>query len=491
LNLSKKLEDNLQYFKEKLGIDESFDMLAREFKIGGKDAALLYVDGFVNDVIISRILASLMGVKRQEIVPNVIEKLISEIIDYFEVERTETREDVISQVLSGVAVLLVDGENRAISLDTRDYPGRGPEEPDMERVSRGSRDGFVETMLFNIALIRLRLRDPNLRFQVLKVGKRSQTDIAIAYIKDIADDKLVDTIKRRLENIEVDGIPMAEKSIEEFIVDRKVWWNPFPTVRYTERPDVAAIHLLEGHVLVLVDTSPSIIILPVTLFHHLEHAEEYREDVAVGIYFRLIRYVGVLLSLILPPLWLFLALNPQVLPESLAFIGPEQIGSVPLVLQFILAEFGVDMIRMAGIHTPNPLATSLGLIGAVLLGDFAVKVGLFIPETILYVALAAIGGFMTPSLEFAYAIRIMRMILLLLTGLLGFPGLLGGFIAILLLLGTTKSFGVPYLWPLIPFNLRALYTVLVRQPTPIKTRRPEFLKPKDPDSAPDVRKRRR
>jgi stage V sporulation protein AF len=491
VKLSKKLEENLRIFKERLGIGETFDALSREFKVAGKNASLIYIDGFIKDVITSRLLASLMKVERQEIVPNVIQKLLDGTIDYFEIDKADTVEEVISQVLAGPLALLIDGEETAIILDVREYPGRQPQEPDIERVSRGSRDGFVETVVFNTTLIRRRLRDPNLRFEMIKVGKRSQSDVAVCYIKDIADENLINTIKNRLKNIEVDGIPMAEKSVEEFIVDKKLWWNPFPTVRYTERPDVAAVHLLEGHVLVMVDTSPSVMILPVTLFHHLEHAEEYREDMAVGVYFRLVRFLGVLISFFLPPLWILFALYPEFLPSNLAFIGPQDPGNVPILLQFILGELGIDMIRMAGIHTPSPLATSLGLIGAVLLGDFAVRVGLFAPETILYIALAAIGTFMTPSIEFAYAVRIWRIMMIILTGIFGIWGLLGGLLISFIIIATTKSFNVPYLWPLIPLNLRALYTVLIRQPAPVKTRRPEFLNPKDPDSAPDFRKKRR
>lgn len=481
--LKKRLQENLADLKAKLGYGITYDVIIREFKIGGKDAAIIFIDGLVTDIATVRIIKALMELSREDIVPNTIEKLLSTKIEYFEVERITSFDEVVDTILVGAIPLLIDGEQEAILLDLREYPGREPAEPDIERVSRGSRDGFVETLVFNTALLRRRVRDPGLRIEVLKVGTRSKTETAVVYINDLADPKLVSTIKDRISKIDIDGIPMAEKSIEEFVVDKATWLIPFPTVRYTERPDVAAVHLFEGHVLVIVDTSPSVMILPATFFHHIQHAEEYRNDVGVGMYFKLVRIFGILLSLVLPPLWLAFALRPELLPEGLQFIGPKEATPVPLFVQFVLAEVGIDLIRMASIHTPSPMATALGLIGAILLGEFAVKVGLFVPETILYVALAAVGTFATPSLEFAHAIRLSRIFVLIVTGILGLPGLLGSMTLLLILLGMLKSFEVPYLWPLIPLNLRALAAVFIRQPLPLRHRRPEVLHSPDPDSA--------
>jgi stage V sporulation protein AF len=483
--LKKRLQENLTDLKAKLGYDTSYDVIIREFKVGGKDAAIVFIDGLVTDIATMRIINALMQLSREDIVPNTIEKLLATKIEYFEVEQVADFGEVVDAILAGVVPLLIDGEEEAILLDLREYPGREPAEPDIERVSRGSRDGFVETLVFNTALIRRRVRDPGLRVEVLKVGTRSKTETAVVYINDLADSKLVNTIKSRIEKINIDGIPMAEKSLEEFIVDKATWLIPFPTVRYTERPDVAAVHLFEGHVLVIVDTSPSVMILPATFFHHIQHAEEYRNDVGVGIYFRLVRIFGILLSLALPPLWLAFALHPELLPQGLQFIGPKESTPIPLFMQFVLAEVGIDLIRMASIHTPTPMATALGLIGAILLGDFAVRVGLFVPETILYVALAAVGTFATPSLEFAHAIRLSRIFILVITGILGLPGFFSSIALLLILLGFLKSFEVPYLWPLVPLNLRALAAVLIRQPVPLKYRRPEILHSPDPDSASD------
>src|SRR5699024_2707149 len=183
--------------------------------------------------------------------------------------------------------VFVDGEKYAFVVDVREYPGRQPEEPDTERVIRGARDGFTENVVINTALTRRRIRDARLRNEMLKVGERSTTDVCLSYIQDIADDEMVELTKEKIRSIEIDGITMADKAVEEFLVESE--WTRYPLVRYTERPDVAANHLLEGHLLLTVDTSPSIIILPTTFFNHLEHAEEYRQAPAVGTFIRWIR----------------------------------------------------------------------------------------------------------------------------------------------------------------------------------------------------------
>lgn len=476
--LHKKFQENLDYLAEKMGVGESFDVIVREIEIGGKEAALLYIDGFVKDQVMF-ILEFLFYLDREDIVPEPVDKLYKRCIIHFEVERVDTLDEVVKNVLSGPIALLVDGEREAIIIDNREYPARGPEEPDIERVTRGSRDGFTETLVFNTALIRRRIRDPALRIELLQVGSRSQSDIALVYIKNIANPGTVELLRERIKKISIDGLPMAEKTVEEFLTLGT--WNPFPQVRYTERPDVAAIHLLEGHIIVLTDTSPSAIIAPATFFHHIQHAEEFRQNAVVGGYLRWVRYLGVILSLIITPLWLLFVLEPGLLPPQLSFIGPQELTPVPILVQLLLAELGLDLVRMAAIHTPSALATALGIIAAFMIGDIAIGVGLFTGEVILYMAVAAVGTFATPGYEFAFAIRLMRLLLLVAVGLWQLPGLVFGLLLVFLILLRTKSFNVPYLWPLIPFNGKAMLDIIIRRPVPYKGTRPSFLKPQDPE----------
>lgn len=460
-----------------MGIDTSVDLVLREMEIGGKKAALLFVDGFVDDTVATIIMTSLMDVSREEMVPNTLVKILNSHLPYVDVDTIDTLEEVIHQSLSGPMVLMVDGEQEALAIDSRIYPARQPEEPDVEKVTRGSRDGFVETMMFNIALVRRRLRDPKFRAEVARVGKRSAADVCLLYIEDITSPDLVDNVRQRIGAIEVDALPMAEKTLEEFM--RKKYWNPFPEVRYTERPDVAAVHLLEGHVIVIVDNSPSVIIAPTTIFHHIHHAEEYRHDPIVGLYIRWVRLIGILISFLLVPLWLLVVLEPHLLPPALDFIGTEEDYEIPMMLQFIFAHLGIDLLRMASIHTPSPLAVALGLVGALLIGEIAVEVGFFVPEVLLYMGLVAVGIFSTPSWELGMANRLVLLFLILTTGIFRLPGLIIGLLLLFLRLATTKSFGHPYLWPLFPFHAREFLNVMVRRPVPNQRFRPEFLQTKD------------
>ncbi len=474
LYLGKNYDKNLDMIKQELAEGENFDLIVREVRVGGRRAALICLDGFVKEIVLTECMKSLAALKKEVLVSSTIKGILEKGIPYVELDMENKIDELLFSVLSGSVLLIVEGSEQAFIIDPRSYPARDPEEPDIERVVRGSRDGFTETLVFNTALLRRRIRDPKLRIELLQAGKRSKTDICVCYLKDVADPELVEDIKSRISAIAIDALPMAEKSVEELIMPG-VWWNPFPKVRYTERPDVAAVHLFEGHVLIMVDTSPSTMILPVTYFHHLQHAEEYRQSPSVGIYIRWVRFIAVAASVIITPLWLLLALSPEILPASLKFIGPKEMGNVPIFLQFVIAEISLDMMRMAAIHTPSPLATALGVIAALLIGDIAVKIGLLIPEVILYTAMVAIGSFCTPSYEMAMANRLMRFFILLGTGFFRLPGFIVSSILVILLAGFTKSLKVPYLWPLVPFNFRALKNVLFRSPVTTHNRRPEIL----------------
>ncbi|MBF7082053.1 spore germination protein [Desulfallas sp. Bu1-1] len=478
--LNKSLDINKDLLDEKLAFDKNFDIVRREMTIGGKKTLMLFVDAFANAGLMVEILDNLTLLDREDLSVDAFKKLFDKHINYVEVQSVEYLEDLIEQMLSGPLALLIDGFEQAIMLDVRTYPARSPEEPDLEKVVRGSRDGFTETLVFNTALIRRRIRDPKLRMEYIQAGNRSKTDIVICYIEDIANKDLVDSIREKVSSINIDGLPMAEKAVEELITPGN-YWNPLPRVRYTERPDVASIHLLEGHVLVLVDTSPSVIITPATYFHHLQHAEEYRQSPVIGVYLRWVRFLGVLISVFLLPVWLLAALQPELLPPALKFIGPAKMGKIPIFIQFLIAELAVDMVRMATIHTPTALATAVGIIAALLIGDMAVSVGLLNAEVVMYTAAAVVGNYLTPSYELSLANRLIRLFLLFMVGLFRLPGLLVGLALTLALLIFTRSFGVPYFWPLIPFNAGALWSILVRRPVPTTNLRPSIIKPRDLD----------
>lgn len=477
--VSKNIHENIHTIKDILGIGKSFDVIHLDLHYAERDMAIFFIDGFIKDETFVQIMKLLASLKEDDLASNTLDKLIKTYIPYVEIEVTDDLNKLADMVLAGPTALIVDGLDQAILIDARTYPARSPQEPDIERVVRGSRDGYVETLVFNTALTRRRIRDRSLRMEYMQVGRRSKTDLVVCYLEDIADEELVKKIKSSLEKIDTDGIPMAEKTIEEFISGNH--WNPYPTVRYTERPDTAAAHLYEGHIIIIVDGSPSVIITPTTFWHHLQHAEEYRNKPVVGAYLRLVRFIAVWASIFILPLWYLFAVHPNLLPEQLSFIGPNEDGRIPLYLQFLIIEIGIDMLRMAAIHTPNSLATALGLVAALMIGQVAVEVGLFSNEVILYLSIAAIGMFATPSYEMSLANRITRLILLTLTAAFHALGFVIGIFLWILLLAWMKSYSVPYLWPFIPFDFKAFLDILIRAPIPLKRTRPKFLDPKDPD----------
>ncbi|KJR48587.1 Stage V sporulation protein AF (SpoVAF) [Desulfosporosinus sp. I2] len=481
--VSKNYQENVDYLNKELGVPDSFDIVLREMSVGGKRIAIYSVNGMVNSQVVSLILDALIDLERSDLIVNALDKLVKGRIVNLQVSDARTMDKVFYFILSGPMAIFVEGQDKAIIVDVRAYPSRQPMEPDIERVTRGSRDGFTETLVMNTALIRRRLRDPKLRMKLVQVGGRSKTDVCIAFIEDVTNLEMVSKIQKDIQAIKIDGIPMAEKSVEEFILGSKLW-NPYPRVRYTERPDVAAIHLLEGYVVILVDTSPSVMIAPSTFWSHVQHAEEYRQEPIVGAYLRWVRFGGIFAALFLLPLWLGAALNPQLLPGWLDFIGVTKPAKVSLLAQVLIAEFGVDLLRLGTIHTPGPLGTALGLIAAFMLGDIAVKVGLFSPEVVMYIAIVSVGTFATPSYELGLANRLSRLFLVIMTGLFNFWGFWIGAALVFFLLWRTKSFGVPYLWPLLPLDLQAMKAILVRSPVPIKNQRPSILKPQDQDRQP-------
>ncbi|MDP5273739.1 spore germination protein [Chengkuizengella axinellae] len=482
LPIPKDLESVKQALNEHIGLDSSFDVLLREMEFGTKKTGLLYINGFAKDEVLTEILKRLSYLNREELVPKVLRSFLEKYIPHIQVEVEEDLNKAVISVLSGMSAFFIDGETSCIIMDAKVFPIRSIDEPTLEKVARGSRDGFVETMLTNVTLVRRRLRDPNLTYEVMKVGKRTKTDVCIGYLDDIVDKKLVESVRDKIKKIKIDGIPVANKQLEEVIFGKG--WNPYPLVRYSERPDVVAAHLLDGHVILFVDTSPSAMILPATLFHHVQHAEEYTDSPFVGTYLRWVRFLAIFASIFVLPVWFLFVIEPSLKPDALEFLGPKKTGELPILIQFLLAEIGADLMRMASIHTPTALGTSLGLISAIVLGEFAVQTGLFVYEVILYLALAMMGMYATPSYELRLANRMVRLILLIIVAFFKVPGLIIGTTLIILILVFTRSFNAPYLWPFIPFDAKAFFTIVLRKPITHDNTRPSITNPQDESKQP-------
>lgn len=481
--ISPTIVANEEYLKDRIGVGTSYDLGVRKIKILKKEIHIYFLNGLCDSAYIIELLKELIEINDNErsFKTNTKDVIHNRLI-HQQVEVAENMDKVVDKLLSGLIIIMMEGEDSAFIVDVRSYPGRNPEEPDTEKVVRGARDGYTENIVVNTALTRRRIRDERLRHEIIQVGERSKTDICVAYLQDVADPNLVEIIKKELKQIEIDGIPMADKTVEEFLV--KQGWNPYPMVRYTERPDVAATHLFEGHVIIMVDTSPSVIITPTTFFHHVQHAEEFRQTPAIGVFLRWVRFVGMIASILLVPLWYLFVKNPDLLPEAIDFIGPNKDYNVPIFLQLILANIGIDILRMAAIHTPTALSTAMGLIAAVLIGQIAIDVGLFSPEVILYVAVSAIGSYSTPSYELSIANKLAQMFLLFAAFFFDVPGFVIGFTLLILYLASIRSLNSPYLWPFIPFDPKAFLQVIIRISIPLNKRRLNITHPQNQQKQP-------
>lgn len=461
--LTKSIKRNVELMKEHLPLDTSFDVIQREVIVGDKSCYLFFIDGFIKDEVMERILSGFFQITSEDFKSiHELKDFIHKYIPYIEVAKENKLDNIAKEVLSGPMAILIDGFDEAIILDVRTYPVRGIGEPEKEKALKGAKDGFVETIVFNTALVRRRVKDPNLIFEMFTVGERSKTDVVIGYIDGLADKKTLQKLKKHIDEIKVKSLVMSEQSIVEALLQSR-WYNPFPKARYTERPDVAAAHILEGKILLIIDNSPNAIILPTTIFDFLQDVDDFYQPVIIGNYLRLIRNFTLLATLILTPLYTLAVEYAYALPPWLAFIIPKDPYDVPIFLQFLILEFSIDALQLASLNTPGSLGMSLSVVGALILGDFAVQTGWFIPHTILYMAIVALGSFSQPSVDLGYSIKIIRILILILTALFDVWGFVAGLIIMFILLATNKTItGKSYLYPLIPFEYSALRRLIFR-----------------------------
>ncbi len=449
---------NVTELSARLRADESFDIIKRTLRAGGKELCFFYIDGFIKDSEMQRIMQTLLG--RQDL-PDAKEAELS--LPYVEVERSSDMEKIVTAVLSGQSAILAEPFGAdAILVDARTYPARGTEEPDSDRVMQGSHDGFVETLVINTALIRRRIRDTRLTMEHRNIGGASKTDVVICYMKGVADDALVREIAKRIENAKPKSLTLGIQSLSESLI-RRGWLNPFPKIRTTERPDTAASQLLEGSVLVICDTSPQVMILPTSIFEYLEQADDFYFPPLTGTYLRMVRVAILLISVIITPLWYLYLEYYEICPDALRFLLPDTPGALPIIMQLFLAEFAIDGLKIASMNTPNTLSNSLSIVGALILGDFAVGVGWLCPDVILYMAFVAIANFAQQNHELGYAFKFMRMLILFLTWLFGVWGFgLGIGIFLLAVAKNTTLTRGGYLRPLSPWNKRAMKKLVIR-----------------------------
>lgn len=373
-------EDNIAFMEQMLPVQESFDIIRRDIVIGGRDASFYFIDGFTKDETMLKILDSLMKIEAEKM-PERASVFSRKYIPYVEVDILKKFDDILRNVLSGVTCLFIDGYDMCIAIDCRTYPARSVEEPETDKSLRGSRDGFVETIVFNTAMLRRRIRDPHLIMKMEDVGESSRADVAVCYMSDRVDPKLLTLVTERISDLQIRDLKMNQQTIAEALFRRK-WFNPFPKFKYTERPDTAAACLLEGKIILLIDNSPSALILPTSILDMIEEANDYYFPTLTGIYLKISRGIITFLTVFLTPVFLLFMKNLDWLPEIFAFVAVKDVVYIPLIFQLLILELAIDGLRLAALNTPSMLSTPLSVIAGLVLGEFSVQSGWFNSETI-------------------------------------------------------------------------------------------------------------
>lgn len=459
MRLSTDYKENIAIMESTLGYGKSFDILEKRLDVGENELTFFFLDGFVKDGALQRVMQFLLG---QKDIGNAA--ACEKLIPYVEISRAGDTDFITSAILSGQTALFSESfGSEAIILDLRTYPQRSISEPETDRVMQGARDGFVETLIMNTALLRRRIRDPRLTMKHFDIGGSSHTDVVVCYMEGVAKRDYVDTVCKKIREAKPKSITLGTQSLTESLIKRR-WFNPFPKVRRTERPDTAAAQVLEGNILVFCDTSPEVMILPTSIFDFTEEADDYAFSPLVGTYLRLLRITILLLSVVVTPLWYLAIENALTLPASLSFLVPDEPGALPIILQLFLAELALDGLALASMNTPNMLSNSLSIVGALILGDFAVSIGWFSEDVIFYMACVAIANFAQQSQELSYAFKFTRMIILTLVYFFRLPGFIIGLVlfCVFVATNTTVTGKRHYLYPLIPFDLKAITRHLIR-----------------------------
>ena len=469
-DFNKSYEANIEMIDNKLRVGESFDILVKHIKIYDRKATFYCLDGFVKDAMFEKMLEYLSKLTEKdfESIDNA-KDLLNNNITYIESSTEESLEKFTTFVLSGAIGMIVEGFDPALIIDSRTYPARDVQEPESDKVLRGSHEGFVETVIFNTALIRRKIRTTDLTMKSVQVGTQSKTDIVVCYLETKVNRKILRSVMKRLGEIDVPSLTMSQESLRECLLPYQPW-NPFPKVRYTERPDTAAACIYDGNVVILADGSPSAMIVPTGIFDFVQDINDYYFPPMVGTFIRYIRAVVFGLSLLLVPSWYLLTLYAEKLPDYLKIFLVKEPNEIPLIIQLLVIEFVVDTLRLASLNTPSALSNSFSVVGALVLGEFAVSTGWFVNEVVLFMAFAAISNFTQASYELGYAIKLSRVLVLILTALFKVWGFALGLLIVLAVICGTKTIGgYTYLYPLIPFNWDALSGLLIRKSLKMKS----------------------
>jgi len=455
----------IKEMKRRVPIGESFDLLERKLDIGGRDATMFFVDGLVDGSMMQRVIFSLFALKPEQVdKAKNADEFLKYNLSFLDTMVVDDIDQTIKYMYSGLVPLFISGYGGIIIIDCRDYPLRSIEEPSKEKSLRGSKDGFVESMMTNIALIRRRIRDNHLIFKVFAIGEITKSDVSMVYMKNKADMGMVKKLEKSLESLRTKGLTVTEQTLVELIIGKRMSrFNPFPRVRYTQRPDVIAAHVEEGKIAVIVDNSPTVILVPAGVFDFVQDVDDYYFPVLTGNYFRMLRIANILVILFATPFYVLFAEGDIPVHESIKFFVPEEDFAISVFWQFILLELAIDGLKLASLNTPESLGMSLSVIGALILGEFSVSSGWFISQTILCMAVVALASFTQPSIELGYGIKFVRVLMLIGAHVLGWYGMAAAFVLSVIVMALTKTLlGTSYLYPLIPWDGQKLKKLMFR-----------------------------
>lgn len=468
-------EKNITYLKELL--HDNSDMIFRTFNVGEWKAALVYIDGMadkllLNDYVLEPLMLCSKGIDN-------VDEIKDNILAVTDMREVKKLSEGVNAALSGETLMLIDGLDCAYVIATRFWPARGISDPSSETVIRGAREGLTETIRFNTALIRRRIRDTRLRIKAKSIGARSKTDVAIMYIEDIVNKDVLAELEDRVDKINIDAV-FDSAYIEQLIEDNK--YSPFPQIQSTERPDVVAAALYEGRVVLVVDNSPFAIIVPTTLPNLFQSPDDYYQRWMHGSIVRFIRIFAILISLTAPALYVAItSFHTNIIPTKLAYaIAASREGvPFPAFIEAIIMEAFLALLMEAVVRLPRPIGTTIGIVGGLVIGQSAVSAGIVSPIMIIIVAITAITTFVSPNYDVTTALRLVRFLLIIASAIVGFYGIMIGLIVLLIHLVRMKSFGIPYLAPAVNTNIKDLKDLYIRAPIADLEERPKYMKTGD------------
>ncbi len=486
-DISSKLNENLEHIKNVYTIPDNGDVVLREFDIvvRGKviPAFIVFIDGMADRTVINNnilqplMLLSNLDIKSDE--TDLAEYIRSHILPQNQLQEVREHQKVVDEVNFGGCGIYIDGMSSAFAADVKGFEHRGVDRPNAELVIRGPQEGFNELLRVNTALIRKRLKDENLIVENILIGKRSKTPCSMLFIKDIANDSLVEEVRRRLESIEVDYI-FDSGELEQYIEDSSI--IPAPLILATERPDRVSYMLTEGRVAIIMNGSPFALVVPVTDTDLIHSAEDSNVRYPYANLLRAVRILGVLTSLLLPGLYVAITnFHHEMIPTDLLFAIEASREKVPFpsVVEILIMEVAFELIREAGIRIPGPIGPTLGIIGALILGQAAVAANIVSPILIIIVAVTGIGSFAVPNFSLGFSFRILRFGYIFLGALAGLLGITGGLFTQALWLANAKSFGVPFLAPFAPRTAGSMANQFLRAPIWKQENQPDYFNSKN------------